>query len=71
MLTEDDVRQMIRDRAGDSVAAWARANGFTQSYVAKVLRGEAHVSDPLGRKVGLMRKVLFVSCNSATDGANK
>jgi len=66
---EDTIRDLIRQEAGDSVTAWAKARGFSQSYVAKVLRGEMAVSKALAAQVGYQRNVYFTACVPAKESA--
>lgn len=58
-LTADDVRGLLRDRVGDNLAEWCRANDFSRAFVYKVLSGEVEPSAKLCEAIGVTREMVY------------
>lgn len=52
-MNEQQVRDLIRERADGNVAAWAKANGFSPQYAWDVINGRRKPGEAILKALGL------------------
>ena len=58
-MTVEQVRELIRKRAGDNQAAWAIKHEFSPSYLSDVLNGRREPGEKILKALGLEREHVY------------
>jgi hypothetical protein len=53
LLTESDVRELLRREVGTSQQAWAYRHGFAPSFVGDVIKGRRRISRRMCEALGV------------------
>lgn len=71
MITESDMRNILRDRCAEAGGQKVYANqiGMSETYISDVLLGRKGISANLAKLMGYDRRPLFFSCNPQSSGA--
>jgi hypothetical protein len=59
-MNEEQVRDLIRERADGNVAAWAKSHGFTPQYAGDVLSGRRKPGNKILTALGLAKDIAYV-----------